>query len=85
MLIILTSEASNLLSVIGSMNYFGPVVQKILQSKYLKTILENSEITDFQPTFWNFVTGNFSLKDPVSWTLNAHISKTGMVHFNYTH
>ena len=51
MLIILTSEASNLLSVIGSMNYFGPVVQEILQSKYLKTILENSEIKDFEPTF----------------------------------
>ena len=36
----------------GSMNHFGQVVQEILQNNYLKTNFENSEITDFVPTFW---------------------------------
>ena len=46
----------------GSMNYFGQVVQEILQNKYLKTNFENSEIRDFVPTFWNFIRGEFSFK-----------------------
>ena len=35
----------------GSVNYFGEVVQEILQNNYLKTNFENLEITDFVPTF----------------------------------
>ena len=56
----------------GSMNYFGQVVQEILQNNYLKTNFENSEIRDFDLTFWNF----FFKKCSVFLTLNAHISKT---------
>ena len=56
----------------GSMNYIGQVVQEILQNNYLKTNFENSEIRDFDLTFWNF----FFKKCSVFLTLNAHISKT---------
>ena len=44
----------------GSMNYFGQVVQEILQNNYLKTNFENSKIRDFVPTFWNFIGAKFS-------------------------
>ena len=60
----------------GSMNHFGQVVQEILQNNYLKTNFENSEITDFVPTFWNFTREIFLKKCSVFWNLNAHISRT---------
>ena len=61
----------------GSMNYFGQVVQEILQNKYLKTNFENSEIGDFVPTFWNFIRGKFFQKNALFFlTLNEHISIT---------
>ena len=58
----------------GSMNYFGQVVQKILQNNYLKTNFENSK---FYPHFLKFHRGEIFLKKwLVFWTLNAHISRT---------
>ena len=39
----------------GSINFFGPVVQKILLNNYLKSNFEVSEIKDFVSTFWNFI------------------------------
>ena len=49
--IISTSACLNLLSKMGSMNYFGSVVQEVLQDNYLKTNFENSEIRDLEPIF----------------------------------
>ena len=46
----------------GSINYFGQVVQEILQNNYLKSNFENSKIRDFAPTFWNFIGAKFSKK-----------------------
>ena len=53
--IISTSACLNLLSKMGSINYFGKLVQEILQNNYLKTNFENSNIRDFVSTFWNFI------------------------------
>ena len=53
----------------GSMNYFGQVVQEILQNNHWKTNFEDSEIK-------NFIRGKFSKKNLVFWTLNAHILRT---------
>ena len=47
----------------GSMNFFGQVVQEILQNNYLKTNFENSKLWDFVPTFWNFIVVKFSFKN----------------------
>ena len=47
----------------GSMNYFGQVVQELLQNNNLKNNFKNSKIRDFVPTFWNFIVGKFSLKN----------------------
>ena len=44
----------------GSMNFFGQVVQDIYQNNYLKTNLENSKRRDIVPTFWNFLGLKFS-------------------------
>ena len=60
----------------GSLNYFGHVVQEILQNNYLKPNFENSEIKEFVPTFWNFMREIFHKKHPIFWTLNAHILRT---------
>ena len=44
----LTTEVLNLL---GSVNYFDQVGHKILQNRYLKTNFEKTEIRDFVSTF----------------------------------
>ena len=59
----------------GSMNYFGQVVQEILQNNYLKTNFKNSKIRDFVPTFWNFIGAKFSLKNALFSELWMHISQ----------
>ena len=43
----------------GSTNYFGQVVQEILQNNYFKTNFENAD-RGFVPIFWNFISGEFS-------------------------
>ena len=59
------------------MNYFGQVVQEILQNNYLKTNFENSELKRFCPHFLKFHRDEiFQKQCPVFWTLNAHISRT---------
>ena len=61
----------------GSINYFGQVVQEILQNKYLKTNFENSEIRDFVPSFLKFHKGGIFLKKcHIFGTLNKHILRT---------
>ena len=64
-----TSGCLNLLSKMGSMNYFGQVFQEILENKYLKHNFENSEIKDFAPTFWNFIRGKFYYKNALFFEL----------------
>ena len=61
----------------GSMNYFGQVVQEILQNNYLKSNFENSKIRDFAPTFWNFIGAKFSKKTPcfLNFKCIMHISR----------
>ena len=44
-------------------NSFGQAVQEILLNNYLKNNFENSEITSFLPTDWNFIRGKSSLKN----------------------
>ena len=47
-------------SRMGSINSFGQAFQELLLNNYLKSNLENSEIRDFVPTFWNFISGKSS-------------------------
>ena len=46
----------------GSVNYFGQVVQEILQNNYLKTNFENSKLKRFGPHFLKFHRGEIFLK-----------------------
>ena len=47
----------------GSMNYFGQVIQEILQNNYLKTNFENLKIRDFSQLFKISEGRNFPLKN----------------------
>ena len=58
--VFLTYGVLNFLSRMGFINSFGQAVQEILLNNYLKSNFENSEISDFVPTFWNFITGKSS-------------------------
>ena len=75
--IVSISRPLKLLSIMLSINYFGQVVQEILQNNNLQIYFGISEITGFVPTFWNFLAQKCFQKDPSFFNLNAHIPRTG--------